>query len=374
MKASRRAVLGLCVAACWLVSASAHAQTPPALRAELVYSISGTAGTPFGDVQAVALTPASEVVVLDAMAKQVSVFGMGGDLIAKWGAEGGGPGEFRRPVSLMAVDTTVVVLDVSRVSRFSSRGDLLRTTSLDVGIGLPVSLAATQRGRTAVVFLNPRGSHAAVVFPDSSTEAFAVPTPLVKPLELFGPRPIFAEVRDGVLAVGRSDRYELSLVDLESGSEVMEIKRNVEQRPVPRTFREEVLHYLQDPSAAPEGWSSIIGGGTRNISKEILSRISFAEFFPLIAQVVPGPASTIWVRRGVGIKDRYAVPIEPPDNAIPLWDIFDHTGAYQGVVRLPDGFTAYASTGRLIAGIFRGNFGEESVRVYRVADDWLEGF
>ena len=121
-------------------------------------------------------------------------------------------------------------------------------------------------------------------------------------LHLFGPRPSMVDLGDGLLAIIPSDTYELPVFDLETGEEVGVVRRDVAIRPVPSDFREKVLEYMTDPSAAPEtGWTSIIGSGSQAVPESLIARIVVAETFPVVTRGLVGPHNTLWLRRGVGV-------------------------------------------------------------------------
>ena len=108
---------------------------------------------------------------------------------------------------------------------------------------------------------------------------------------------------------------------------------------------------------------SISGVGCHSplVPDEVIDRFSFADVFPVLGHAFAGPH---WVRRGVGVGDQHAAPIEPPDGSIPMWDV--EQGRYLGVTPMPDGFTPHVAQGDRITGVSRGAFDVEIVSVYRV--------
>jgi hypothetical protein len=96
----------------------------------------------FGDVRAIAVTPAGAIYVLDRQLTSVRRFGPGGTYLGSLGREGGGPGELRQPEAMALLpDGRLVVRDPGngRINVWDSTGKSLPSWRLPSGGGLHTS-------------------------------------------------------------------------------------------------------------------------------------------------------------------------------------------------------------------------------------------
>jgi hypothetical protein len=110
--------------------------TPPAAEAptwrleeELrIGTVDGDGPASFGQIKGIEVDDAGRIIVLDAQARQVRVFGPDGAHLATHGGPGGGPGEYRNPLGLMQGSDGLIYLPDQQNARMSvlhpERGEL----------------------------------------------------------------------------------------------------------------------------------------------------------------------------------------------------------------------------------------------------------
>ena len=176
--------------------------------------------------------------------------------------------------------------------------------------------------------------------------------------EISPPHLEFVFLGMGRIAAGRSDEYDLTVLDANTGRKLGSINRDVTLRTPSEAYleglREEVRADLQ-------------GEITPRISAA-LEQMPHAERFPVVTGGFAGPPGgrTVWIRRGMGVGDPLAPPPQPSWSFL-LYDLFDGDSyEYRGTVEIPDGITLMAGDATRVAGRHRDELGVHSVRVLRV--------
>ena len=321
----------------------------------------GVADRPFGLIVGMAMSPDGHVVVLDAANRSVTVWDTSGKEVHRWGRQGEGPGEFQAPTSVsVSRDSTVALVDRDRARLYQLNGEHIATHRLPAN---GASAAFDPSGRVAVLTLDPfsarlllvRASDGASLWSQDLSASFLAP---------FGPRLVFARLSNGRAAIGADAGYRLAVVDLANGQPVGHLARDVPIRRVSDGFASRLKRYLVNPKSAPPGWTSLVGTRREGLPPELVDEIDMPDTFRVIIHAFRGPpADTLWVRRGLGVGDDLAPPVDPPDHA-PLWDLFDGaTLEYEGTAGMPEGFVPYTGDDRRLAGVQKDETGAQAIRV-----------
>ena len=281
-----------------------------------VYSIGGTE-TGFAAVQGLAFTPSGDLVVLDK--DRVVVLDKAGRQLSSWGRTGEGPGEFRRPLSIAASNSTVLVGGPGRVGEYSLDGSFLKMHS-----GLHVFEFAFSVGfanETPLALLVGIITGSRLVRLTDGVSLWETDTRFAPDMAFRTP-PLMASF-SGSAVVTTGAEYSMEVVNVETGEKVGEIVRDVDVRSVTPEFQTRMRRYLANPATAPDGWQSLVGGREEGVPEELLSMLRFPDKFPVVGRVFLGPGEALWVQRGIGVGDELAPPVEPPDLPFLAFDLFD---------------------------------------------------
>lgn len=337
------------------------------LRMSEVYEIgSEQDDVQFAQVRGMGYAASGELVVFDD--DYVVVLGAEGRLVHRWGGRGEGPQEFSVPTALAVSRSTgiLAISDGNRIKSFELDGN-----PTGAGHSLPpgtqaVILGFGTAGDLGALTLDFRGSAQLIRLPDGAVLRRYDSAPGLDGLvfQLFKARPAMAVSSDGKVFVTRGDEYVISVIDLSTGEAVGEVVRDVSVREVPQAFGERVRGYLGDPASAPPGWESIVGFSNQGLPVAITERMTFSSHFPVIGGMFVG-GGVLWVRRGVGVGDDLALPIEPPvvSHAFDLFDTVNYR--YMGTVVMDDGFVPVTLNDSYIAGFRKNSLDVPSVVVKR---------
>ena len=319
----------------------------------------------FARVSGMAFAPDGRLVVLDVDNFAVTVWNASGERVGNWGREGEGPGEFPfRPGSLAVSDDGTVAVETGyRVDLFALSGDvadsrMVRPVSIQrIAFGADNALlAVSTRGRYGET--NPREL---LRLDDGEALWTWPPSPSLTgdgPISMWQPGPVFAQLWDGMVAVGRSDHYDIQVLEAATNRVVGRIARDVPLRGP----SEEFMERLRQENIEIFGEDS-----------PMVQRLVGTHPFAVVGKVFAGPPGrTIWIGRGTGIGDALAPPVgeSMDDWTDQSYDLFDGaTLEYLGTVELPEELTPMAGDATRVAGFQRGPFGIHSVRVLRVEVD-----
>lgn len=309
------------------------------------------------------------VAVANGGTNQVLVYDADGRLGAIVGRTGGGPREFKvlegiwpyRGDSLVAWDRSL-----RRATVLSPAGAYVRSVrmaGLDVEAGmvgpLPDGSLLLADQTLIAVEAGPREQHSTLLrfdpdgafvdsvgrFPSERT----VPIPwyggaVLWAHPLFSPQTRFLTTRDGFL-VGTGADPELELYRPD-GQTARVIRWAVGDRSVTRAhLRSYRLRHL-DLAETPE---------EERRRRRFLDAVPASEEFPAYRSVRAAPNGELWV-------ERYPRPGEENRNE---WWIFDGTGRWSGVIRLPDRLDVLEATREYVLGHYRDHLGVEYVQLYQ---------
>ncbi len=322
----------------------------------------------FSQVAAMEITSSGDLIVLDAGERAITVWDAHGNETHHWGRQGEGPGEFSNPGGLAESTPVLAITDGLRVHVFEGDGTVVETLRLP-GIQLALRPVIDSAGRILVLTLNFLEGELRLQRLDDDEVLWRVPAENFLEQRLFRPRSSLTALSDGRVALNLDARYAVDVIDLTSGEVVGSIERDIAPRSITSSFARRVREYLANPGSAPSGWSSVVGDPNRSaLPQDAIDEIEFPATFPSILHMFRGPpGETVWVRRGLGVDDELAPPVDPPDGLAPMWDLFDgSTYDYMGAVQLPDGFIPYAGDATRLAGVQKNALDVQAVRVIRI--------
>lgn len=339
-------------------------------------AIYGSAGddpdTGFGYVADVARGPDGTIAAADGLYYSLSFFSAGGELRAKAGREGEGPGEFSEIAGLVSTPGgRLFVFDegLQRLSEWTFDGDYVGDTRLTrQGTDRPIgrvgrfgdgSWYARERDRLVAAPMNGMARDTAGFFrltdgtvgeplaraPGIITAMFELMGPGVRDA-LLSPRSV-GVARGECLLVGSTDDPVLAVVGIE-GNRVGDVRLDLE---VERATREHRNDWL---ARALETAEVEVGPEGRAMLEGLAATVPMAGRVPFGSGLIVDALGYIWVQR-------YQLPDGYPSSD---WRVFTETGIASGTVVLPEGFRAVEISADAILGVFTHEMGREDVRVY----------
>ena len=289
----------------------------------------------------VSVDRAGNIFLLDPSGFSVTKFTPQGEPLFTAGREGGGPGEFKRPLSVAAWrDGGVAVLDRGRgssggtVIRFGANGSLLHELPvgrIDARI-LPLGSGLVQQDgqyledgyQDALQFI--RGSDSVELAATSVSEIRSYRFSScggsgvgITGFVIFAPRMIWHGTQS-ILVVNSEPGYVVDFYDSD-GILTRSVRRRTEPRLATADVAEEWVR------ANPRRITRMTADGPQECifdPDEVVEKQGYASYVPEIADVTVAPDGSLWVERYQVGEERQRV------------DVFDPTGAYVGTV--PPGF------------------------------------
>lgn len=363
------------LAACEVAEDNATGSPPWTVGAEPV-SIYGSAGddpdTGLGYVADVVRGPDGTIAAADGLLNSLSFFSAEGELLARAGRTGEGPGEFSEIAGLVSTpEGRLFVFDrgLQRLSEWTFGGGYAGDTRLarqganrpigEVGLFEDVGWYAREedqfvavdndgRGRDMVGFHALTGGevgHRLAQAPGTITASFEMMGPGVREA-LLSPRAV-GVARGTCLLVGATDNPVLGVVDA-AGNRVGEVRLDVEVENATRQHRDDWL------AGAFETAEVELGPDQRTMLERLATAVPMADRVPFGSDVMVDDLGYIWV-------ERYQLPDGYPSSD---WRVFTETGAAAGTVVLPEGFRPVEISADAILGVFTHEMGVEDVRVY----------
>lgn len=326
----------------------------------------------FGRIASVDLGSGGELYVLDRQAGAITVWDPEGRLVRSFGRLGDGPGEFRSPTSVHALEDGGVAVGEAfpaRLHRFDADGSHRESLRVRPGKGGPAILAVmadwrvTRAGlsRVRLSYMSP--SHddgtpvlVGVVGPDGAvTDTLLAWTSAVTPARL--PTIFQAEwswdlAEDGSLVASPGDRYELRH-HAPAGRLRRIVRRGVEAIPTTPTMTERAVERFLEQFADTDVSAAMLAS--------LRERLEVAPTLPPVQGIhVAEPGGELWVE--VPTPDRTGQLEEPG-----AYDVFTAAGRYVGRVEAPAGFRLEGVRGDRAYGVWTDELGVEHARTYRVA-------
>ena len=336
----------------------------------------------FGRINWVA--PASEggMLVLDAQTHLVHVFDSTGRPVRSFGGEGEGPGEFRRPASVTALDDGGFAVGQGFppvLHWLTAEGDYLRSSRLPIardeaGTRTAGSFGVWQVTPSGRVFVQVQlidpgadDGEMPVVLLEVDAEGAVAPDTIAgwswnagfgdQPIRVFDAVHTWMPRSDGMVVVSEGVPYEVQWRDASAGL-VRVTRREID--PVSVTDR----HRDMELARMREGMSE--GGASDDVIDDLVDRMEFESSVPDVLRVwVSEPDGRLWL--GVHDADLFQSAAEPPDggwaNAL---DVFERDGRYLGRIPIPEGFRLRVVTEDALYGIWENELEVPFARRYRV--------
>lgn len=313
------------------------------------------------------------VYVGDTQAQTVQVYDADGTFLRTIGSPGQGPGEIGPGMTaLFVVDEQLWVADLGnvRINRYALDGTFDQSVPLDFTSGIPIRWDELEGDRVvvqlrgidpsapsgdALVFLGDAIGDTLAVLPQGQSFQLTGGAPQFR---FFEAEPVWDAASDGRLMSAMNSDYRVE-VRTPEGELTRVLTRDFERRPVTegdqQNMRVAIRQLMIDQGAPPQAVEMIMGQAT------------FADFYPAFAQLLAGPAGSLWIQRiataeELGASDDFDLQNLGSDD----WDVFDAEGRYLGVVTMPEKFTPMRVDGDAFWGVQRDEFDVQSIVRYRL--------
>ncbi len=140
------------------------------------------------------------------------------------------------------------------------------------------------------------------------------------------------------------------------------VRRNVERKPVTdadkQAFLKLIRELFQRQGVPPQAMDIV------------MNSVQFADNYPAFAQLIAGPASSLWVQRIRTAADvqKEGGEFDPQNAGSPVWDVFDKDGKYLGAITMPDHFNPMRIKGNEVYGVWKDTDDVDHIRRIRVGD------
>jgi hypothetical protein len=336
----------------------------------------------FGRVSWVGPGPDGGLLVLDAQSHLVHVFDSEGRTVLRFGGEGEGPGEFRRPASVVALEDGRFAVGQGFppvLHWLDAEGEYLHSTRLPIARDEAGTRTAGSFGIWQVTAKGRVFVQAQLIDPGASEDAMPVVLLEVDPatdqppdtieswtwqagfgdrsIRVFDPVHTWSPRSDGVIVLSTGSPYEIEWHDPEHGLE-RKTRRQVEPVAVSARHRDFELDRMREGMAA--------GGASESAVEDLLGRVEFGSTIPEVLRVwVSEPDGRLWI--GVHDSERFAAAESPPSggwaNAL---DVFEADGRYLGRIPIPVGFRLRVVTEDALYGVWEDALEVPFARRYRI--------
>lgn len=322
----------------------------------------------FGQINGIDVGADGRIYVYDQQAREVRVFGPGGEFIASMGKAGSGPGELSQAAGpvFVAPGDTVVVPDMmqQRLTLYTGQGEPAGSHPLPMTEGIAVkwmerpdqdlvqqAMIMAFPGREDVdpknLLLHRQHTGALVdtvlEMPIGESVSFSGSTPTIT---LFESEPMWTVGPDGRLCTGINSDYSIN-VHSPDGELVRIVRKPFEARRVTDTDQAELRRIIrelwQDQGMPPEALDAMS------------QRLNFAETYPAYANILGGPDGSLWVQRIQTPDEIREVggTFNVQDMGSATWEVFDNDGRLLGTVEMPPRFTPLAFINGAFYGVLR---------------------
>lgn len=303
----------------------------------VVFGESGTEPVEFYDIDDGVRLSDDRVVVLDSGAKELLYFSGTGELQAKAGAAGDGPGEFRDPAGLVELSGDTLCVFARRgqqLSLFDRDGNWLEDRPLEEVDGLMPTrqfrLADAHDG--SVIINNPNSfrisanmEHGEVHNPsyrfstDGTFEGTVgePSTMWIQPMRVLFDGKRIADAAGGRIYVKDAGQYEIRVYTYDG--ELLRIHRLM--RPARQTSQEDVGRYKEFYRR------NVANAALRDRLIAGLDRAMLADSFPALEHLQVDASGNVWVRE-----------YEPPWVVNSSYGVFAADGPWLGTITLPSNF------------------------------------
>lgn len=336
----------------------------------------------FGRINWVAPGPDGGMLVLDAQTHFVHVFDSAGRQVRRFGGEGEGPGEFRRPAAVTALDDGGFAVGQGFppvLHWLTAEGDYLHSSRLPIardeaGTRTAGSFGVWQVTGSGRVFVQVQlidpgaeDGEMPVVLLEVDAEGVLPPDTVAawtwsanfgdQAIRVFDAVHTWMPRSDGTVVISEGTPYEVQWHHPSTGL-VRVTRRDVD--PVAVSPR----HRDMEVARMREGMSA--GGASDDVIDDLLGRVEFESSVPDVLRVwVSEPDGRLWL--GVHDAGLFEEASEPPGggwaNAL---DVFETDGRYLGRIPIPEGFRLRVVTEEALYGIWQNELEVPFARRYRV--------
>ena len=333
-------------------------------------------------VHSVRVFPDGRLVVADAGTEQVMIFDRTGTLMARVGARGDGPGEYRRVADVhICGEDSVAIGDGVNVHFFDGRGEFVRRVGYRIDGSSSSLVAVSTDCRRVLVRQEAEPPPLDAWGPIESTFAWLDPTERAdtvasEALTEFWTRALYGEIgtfgvpwgtiyaaaadgNDLVAGHGRAPEFRR----YDASGRLTEIVRWGEwPQPI---GREDRRHYAQQRAEWLEGMPD--HPETRFWFPALDEYPELPSHKPLFDRLLADDRGRVWARvfpaRSIGFLDS-RLPDEPWPNQV--WRVFDPAGVWLGELTLPERFDLQAVVRDRLYGILKDSLGVETVHVFAI--------
>ncbi|HSK17857.1 MAG TPA: 6-bladed beta-propeller [Longimicrobiales bacterium] len=338
-------------------------ESAPALEVREAVVIDGE-GAGFSHLPGL-VTRGDTIIALDQMACEVFVFDGAGRLVRRFGGEGDGPGELRRPDRMAISGDTLFIIDQRGLSQFLVDGTFLSRVAIDTRaaggtpnfLPHPQSLAPAD-GRLITSFSGRRSR------PPDGTFADTVPIhPLTRAGEvlpaiagvitdhihrvdtgmdapaLFAGRSSFVVAPGGSIYVSRQDGVHIDVLSRD-GEPMGRLRLDVPRREVTSRDVDSALNRIEQSFGA---------AGVEALTakrKRALRRLPYVRYRPAVGRMVAGEEDLLLVQR-LDLS-----PVYPMDTDEVVWDLVRADASIEGRITLPGRFRPWVVEQRRLTGIY----------------------
>jgi hypothetical protein len=345
-------------------------------------ALEGIDAEQFGQIVGVDVDEAGNVYVLDAQAGEIRVFGPEGEHLRTTGEHGQGPGQLGQALGgIFLVDGEMLVPDLQnqRVNRYSPDGESLGSFRVDLTGGIPIRWDGPVSGllvaqKRFVAFADtagvaPSGDPIVAMASDGTIRDTLLTLPTGGSFDLssdgpsfnfFASEPIWDAGRDGRLASGMNAEYRIELRGPDGALQRV-VVLPVEPRTVTERDQEVMLDAIRE--------AAMQQGAPPQAVDMMLSRATFAEYYPLFASLLVGPDGTLWaqrIRTGDELAGGAEGTFDPQDLGSTVWDVFDPEGRYLGELEFPGKFQPLRVHENRIYGVARDELDVQSLKGFEV--------
>lgn len=345
----------------------------PLREVALVLTLDGGPAGGFGRIGSLSVGPGGRIHVLDRQTSRVSVWSTSGDLLRAYGGKGAGPGEFRAPLRVRALDGGGAVVGEmlpARLHRFDARGRPGGSWTVEPGRGAGVvgglaewriDPAGQVRLRLALLSLTPADSTPNVVLALDSAGA-VVDTLLrwrqagsaFRPPPVLSPRFVW-QVSGEELWTSPGSPYVVRRHG-PGGQVVDSIRRRIPAVRVDRDLASRAREaFVRNLSAA---------GAPAGMVRNLRSRIRVAAELPAITGLwISRPGGEVWVGR--------PQPTSGGEELLRVgsYDVYSPDGRLRVRVASPSPrFRLHEVRSGLLYGVWKDALDVEHVRVYRLEE------
>lgn len=325
----------------------------------------------FGRVSSVDLGGGGELYVLDRQSGKVTVWDSAGRTVRSLGGLGDGPGEFRTPTLVRALEGGGVAVGEAfpaRLHRIDADGSFRESVRVRPGKGGPPILAVMADWRVArsglarvrLSYMSPSHEEGTPVLvgalaaggslADTLLNWTSATTPARLPT-IFGAEWSWDLAEDGALVTSPGDRYELRSHHPEGGLRRL-VRRRVEAIPTTEEMTDRAVERFFERFADTDVPAATLAS--------LRDRLEVAPTLPPVRGIhVAEPGGEVWVEVPTPMRTGQV-------EEAGAYDVFAPSGRFLGRMEAPEGFRLEGVRGDRAYGVWRDELGVEHARVYRV--------